>query len=51
MPGGVRVSASAGLLHLNGDVFEEPEEWRPARWLGSEGIGKEGRRWFWAFGR
>ncbi|PVI00347.1 cytochrome P450 [Periconia macrospinosa] len=50
VPGGVRVSASAGLLHMNEEVFEEPEEWRPERWLGKEGLSKEGKRWFWAFG-
>lgn len=54
VPGGVRVSASAGLLHANEDVYEKAGEWRPERWL--EDVPDEKRkdmesRWFWAFGR
>ncbi|KAF2267528.1 cytochrome P450 monooxygenase-like protein [Lojkania enalia] len=53
IPGGVRVSASAGLLHMNEEVYERPREWRPERWL--EDVDEEKRkdmesRWFWAFG-
>jgi cytochrome P450 len=56
VPGGVRVSASAGLLHANEDVYECASEWRPERWLNMECLGEEKRkdmesRWFWAFGR
>lgn len=56
VPGGVRVSASAGLLHLNEEVYERASEWRPERWLGMEKLDEEKRknmesRWFWAFGR
>ncbi|EDU44992.1 conserved hypothetical protein [Pyrenophora tritici-repentis Pt-1C-BFP] len=56
VPGGVRVSASAGLLHLNEEVFERANEWRPERWLDMDKLGGEKRkdmesRWFWAFGR
>ncbi|KAF2706329.1 cytochrome P450 [Pleomassaria siparia CBS 279.74] len=55
VPGGVRVSASAGLLHANEQVYERAEEWRPDRWLNLESVGEEKRRdmesrWFWAFG-
>ncbi|RMZ73789.1 cytochrome p450 monooxygenase [Pyrenophora seminiperda CCB06] len=55
VPGGVRVSASAGLLHLNEEVFERANEWRPERWLDMDQLGDEKRkdmesRWFWAFG-
>ncbi|KAF1944798.1 cytochrome P450 [Clathrospora elynae] len=55
IPGGVRVSASAGLLHLNEEVYERASEWRPERWLDMEKLGDEKRkdmesRWFWAFG-
>ncbi|KAF1833757.1 cytochrome P450 [Decorospora gaudefroyi] len=55
VPGGVRVSASAGLLHQNEDVYDRAHEWRPERWLDMEKIGEEKRkdmesRWFWAFG-
>jgi cytochrome P450 len=56
VPGGVRVSASAGLLHANEEVYERASEWRPERWLNMERLGEEKRkdmesRWFWAFGR
>lgn len=56
VPGGVRVSASAGLLHQNEDVYERASEWRPERWLDIDKIDEEKRknmesRWFWAFGR
>ncbi|KAF1845395.1 cytochrome P450 [Cucurbitaria berberidis CBS 394.84] len=55
VPGGVRVSASAGLLHLNEAVYERASEWRPDRWLEMEKLDAEKRkdmesRWFWAFG-
>ncbi|KAF2130411.1 cytochrome P450 monooxygenase-like protein [Dothidotthia symphoricarpi CBS 119687] len=55
VPGGVRVSASAGLLHLNEHVYEQAIEWRPERWLEMEKFADERRkdmesRWFWAFG-
>lgn len=55
IPGGTRVSASAGILHLNEDVFERATEWRPDRWLNMERMDDEkrkdmGNRWFWAFG-
>jgi cytochrome P450 len=56
VPGGVRVSASAGLLHQNEDVYERAAEWRPERWLDMDKLDDEKRkdmesRWFWAFGR
>jgi cytochrome P450 len=56
VPGGVRVSASAGLLHANEEVYECASEWRPERWLALERLDEEKRkymesRWFWAFGR
>lgn len=56
VPGGVRVSASAGILHRNEDVYECADEWRPERWLQLETMDVEKRkdmesRWFWAFGR
>ncbi|KAF2642548.1 cytochrome P450 monooxygenase-like protein [Massarina eburnea CBS 473.64] len=55
VPGGVRVSASAGLLHLNDEVYDHASEWRPERWLDLEKLDEEKRRdmesrWFWAFG-
>lgn len=56
VPGNVRLSASAGLLHLNEDVYPQANEWKPDRWLGLEHLDEEKRkdmesRWFWAFGR
>lgn len=56
IPGGVRVSASAGLLHANEDVYEQASQWRPQRWLDMDKLDVEKRkdmesRWFWAFGR
>jgi cytochrome P450 len=56
VPGGVRVSASAGLLHQNEHVYERAAEWRPERWLELDKLDEEKRRdmesrWFWAFGR
>ncbi|CAI6322313.1 unnamed protein product [Periconia digitata] len=55
VPGGVRVSASAGLLHMNEDVYEQADEWRPERWIDLHKLSEEKRkdmesRWFWAFG-
>ncbi|KAE9967773.1 hypothetical protein EG328_007968 [Venturia inaequalis] len=51
IPGGVRISAQAWSLHRNEQVYEEPLEWRPSRWLeASEERLKEMKRWFWAFG-
>lgn len=51
VPGGVRVSASAGILHGNQEVFDKSETWNPQRWLEAEGEQrKEMDRWFWAFG-
>ena len=56
VPAGVRVSASAGLLHLHEEVYEHAAEWRPDRWLNMDKMDQEKRkdmesRWFWAFGR
>ncbi|KAF1930069.1 cytochrome P450 [Didymella exigua CBS 183.55] len=54
IPGGVRVSASAGILHQNEQVYKRASEWRPERWLDLDKIDEEKRkdmesRWFWAF--
>ena len=51
VPAGVRVSASAGSLHANEEVYERAGEWRPKRWIDVDGERrKEMDRWFWAFG-
>ena len=51
LPPGVRISSQAYTLHRNGDVFPDPEAWRPSRWLDSSDEKKaEMNKWFWAFG-
>lgn len=51
LPAGVRVSANAHCLHRNPEVFPNPEEWRPERWLDArKEVLDEMMRWFWAFG-
>lgn len=53
LPANVRVNSYAYSLHLNGDVFPDPERWDPRRWLDARGGvdgGGEKARWFWAFG-
>jgi hypothetical protein len=38
-------------LHRNEEVFQEPEMWRPERWLeATQDERDEMARWFWAFG-
>lgn len=51
IPAGTVVSTSSYSLHRNGEVFPQPEEWRPERWLdASVEKHSEMMRWFWAFG-
>jgi cytochrome P450 len=51
IPPNTRISAQAHSLHRNPEVFQDPEEWRPERWLKSSEVQlKEMNRWFWAFG-
>ena len=59
IPPGTTVSTNAYCLHRNEEVYPQPLEWRPERWLsGSGDAAKEGcypsrenaMRWFWAFG-
>ncbi|KAL3417488.1 cytochrome P450 [Phlyctema vagabunda] len=51
IPGGITVQASAYTLHRNEDVFPNPEEWRPERWLdASPAHLTDMYHWFWAFG-
>ncbi|KAF7883511.1 uncharacterized protein EAF02_005431 [Botrytis sinoallii] len=51
VPGGVTVSASAYTLHRNSDVFPDPLNWNPDRWLdASPEAKKQMLRWHWAFG-
>lgn len=53
LPGGMRISAQAWSLHRNPNVFPEPEQWKPERWLNEKGeyeVTGEMGRWWWAFG-
>lgn len=52
IPANVRVSATAYCLHRNENVFPQPEQWKPERWLkpADSAEMKEMLRWFWAFG-
>jgi len=36
IPSGVRVQAAAYVLHRNPEVFPDPEEWKPERWLDAD---------------
>ncbi|KAK4505818.1 hypothetical protein PRZ48_003783 [Zasmidium cellare] len=50
IPPGVKVHSSAGVLHRNPNVFPNPEEWNPDRWLeASDKQTSEMSRWFWAW--
>lgn len=52
IPGGVRVAALAYTLHRDEEVFPNPEEWDPTRWLSSHATEEELKRrnrHFWAF--
>ncbi|KAF4983349.1 hypothetical protein FDECE_17319 [Fusarium decemcellulare] len=62
IPGGVRIASLAYTLHRDEEVFPQPEEWRPERWLPQTSTGKHGtdsqgatrlremHRRLWAFG-
>lgn len=50
LPPGITVHSQAWTLHRN-KVFEEPEQWRPERWIGlSPERRKEMDAFLWAFG-
>ena len=51
IPPGVRVSSQAYTLHRNPAVFQDPECWKPERWLEADEPKKADMlRYFWAFG-
>ncbi|KAJ4305231.1 hypothetical protein N0V90_000762 [Kalmusia sp. IMI 367209] len=51
IPAGVRVSCLAYSLHRNPEVFPEPLEWKPERWLNATPKElRKMRHWFWAWG-
>jgi cytochrome P450 len=43
------VGMSPFTLHRNPEVFEEPLDFIPARWLSPDSNQAEMKRWFWAF--
>jgi len=49
IPARTTVGMSPYSLHRNPDVFQDPLEFSPERWLGSEEEVKQMSRWFWAF--
>ena len=49
IPGGVRVTSFAWCLHRNQEVFPDPEDWRPERWLGARSDRLEQEKWLWPF--
>ena len=50
IPAGTIVSTSADYLHLDADVYEDPNEWRPQRWIDQNSSHlDEMHRSFWAF--
>lgn len=51
IPGGTIVSSSAFSLHRIADVYPNPDEWLPERWLNPDRSNSEAmKRLFWAFG-
>ncbi|KAF4956510.1 hypothetical protein FGADI_3789 [Fusarium gaditjirri] len=58
IPGDVRIASLAYTLHRDKDVYMEPEEWKPERWIpqipgnspDDEAKHREMQRLFWAFG-
>jgi hypothetical protein len=54
IPAEVTISTSMRALHMNEEVFPNPEKWEPARWLQPKGerISEENdpAKWWWGFG-
>lgn len=51
IPGNIVIGTAAQCMHQNADVFPEPQEFKPERWLiEDEEKRKEMNRWFWVFG-
>lgn len=51
IPAGTTVQCYAYSLHRTPEIFPEPEQWKPKRWIESgEDQLRAMRRWFWAFG-
>lgn len=51
IPGGTTVGVSTHTLHRNSDVFLNPLDWNPDRWLNAKPEEKKQMmKWYWAFG-
>ena len=50
IPPGVRISCFAWCLHRNKNVYPDPEDWRPERWLDDIACVEERDKWFWTWG-
>ncbi|KAK2784537.1 hypothetical protein FQN52_008958 [Onygenales sp. PD_12] len=51
IPGGVKVASSAYVLHRNENIYPQPEQWIPERWMSSDPTEiAQMKRWFFPFG-
>ncbi|KAF2004149.1 cytochrome P450 [Amniculicola lignicola CBS 123094] len=50
IPGGVRTNSFAWCLHRDASVYEDPDVWRPERWIRHSDEREEMDKQFWAFG-
>lgn len=51
VPAGTTVQCYAYSLHRTPEIFPDPDEWKPERWIDSSPEQLSAmRRWFWAFG-
>jgi cytochrome P450 len=49
IPANTVVSMSPYSLHRNTDIFPDPLQFNPERWLGATQQVREMKKWFWAF--
>lgn len=51
IPGNITIGTSAQCMHQNTSVFDDPQDFKPERWLTKdEEKRKEMNRWLWVFG-